>query len=105
MLRRAPISVAHWKIPGQHPVGERLGDDRRAVGPAGQPLGDRQVGRLHGRRDPVDHGGNKGNFGRDPAGQLGIDEIGEVQHGVSSRFAVARKVVAADDRDRRAAIS
>lgn len=94
--RLVPCRSSGRELAVEHPFAERLGDDRGGVGPA---AGGDVLGRGP-RGDPVDHGGDVGGVrGGGPPGRSSefVCQVGECPGG---RRAVARQVVAGDDRDR-----
>ena len=102
----APASSQRGRGAGEaildHPLAERLGDDRRRVVHAEQPrrLGDVGVGRR--RHDAVDHRATETSTLRaDPLRERRIDGAARTRARALDHAPVVRQVVAADDGERR----
>ena len=97
-----PVGTPGREVARQHPVAERLGDDRCGVEPAvGLDGGD--AGRLEARRDAVDRGADERHGPVDPVEQRAAEQGGDAPDAAAQALAVLRHVVARHDGDGRAA--
>ena len=102
--RRAAVleaRPARGKAVLDHPLRERLGDDRPSVLDPESRGDARPILVRGGGNDAVDHRRGERDLALDPAAEIGIAQRGEPRDDRPRGRAVARQVVAADDRERR----
>ncbi len=85
----------------EHPLAERLGDDRAPGRSRPCRFGhERTSSGVGPRRDPVDHRRDDRDRLVDPGGEAGVDQLGQVAHHAADHRAVAGQVVAGHERER-----
>jgi hypothetical protein len=84
----------------EHPFGERLRDDWRAVVTSRRRENRLHVLRRRARRDPVDHRRHDRHRLGSPRGQRGLERLGDFADDARGDRAVARDVVAGHERER-----